>query len=338
MIEPILDKKFLTGLIAYTCSYIPVELLAATGKRPYRLLHGSQEYIAKSQTYVRVDACPLIKANLTYIITNQEKFAAIVGSTGCDMARRLFDVINEFTNIPTLIIDNPRTDRFQIYSDEIDWLVKELNRAFSIDIDNEMLGSIISTWQDKRDLYHDCTARQRSNPSRVASTDLFTLASVYHQGQINEMSDLAENISYKPRVYMIGSAISYESYWLLELIEQYLRIVGDSVCGFSRFSEITVTEPNLAGLKRAYYDQHGCFNKKPNTKFYDGLGQRIAASAAQGIITFTLDYCDAYEFELSRIQKKFDMPMLRLRSDFSRQNLSQLKVRIEAFAELLGNK
>ncbi len=332
------DNGLLTGLIGYTCSYIPVELLALTGKRPYRLLHGSQNYIMQSESYVRIDACPLIKSNISFIINNQDKFAAIVGSTGCDMARRLFDVIGEFTNLPMLIIDNPRTDRFQIYSDEIDWLIDELSGKFKMNISDNELKTITSIWQNKRDLYRKFTEQQRADPSRVSSKDMFTLACKYHQGQIEEMQVLGENLSDIPRVYLIGSAISYESSWFLELIEQYLRIVGDSVCGFSRFSEVQITEPGIDGLKHAYYNQHGCFNKKPNTKFYDGLATRIAAAAAQGIITFTLDYCDAYEFELGHIQKRFNLPMLRLRSDFSRQNISQLKVRIEAFAELLSDR
>ncbi len=325
-------------LIGYACSYVPVELLALTGKRPYRLLHGTQEHIMASETYVRIDACPLVKSNIGFIMSNQQEFAAIVGSTGCDMARRLFDIIGEYCQIPTFVFDNPRTDRYQIYSDEIDWLIDELSKKFDIDLNSKRLAETIETWQGKRNLYSRVTEQQRNHPSRIASYDMFTLAGKYHQGLISDMSSPEENISDKPRVYLIGSAISYESIWLLELIEKYLRIVGDSVCGFSRFSEININGTDIDALKHGYYDQYGCFNKRPNTKFCEGLGEHLCDSDAQGIITFTLDYCDVYEFELNRIQNNFDMPMLRLRSDFSRQNLSQLKVRLEAFAELLNDR
>ena len=47
------------------------------------------------------------------------------------------------------------------------------------------------------------------------------------------------------------------------------------------------------------------------------------------------DYCDAYEFELKKMENTFDLPLLRIRNDYSSQKTGQLKTRIAAFGEIL---
>jgi benzoyl-CoA reductase/2-hydroxyglutaryl-CoA dehydratase subunit BcrC/BadD/HgdB len=113
-------------LIGYTCSYTPVELLSATGLRPYRLLHGDIDLSKEGEKVVRVDACPMVKSNLAFVSANKERFAALVGSTGCDMESRMFDIVAELTDIPVFVFHNPRTDNPMIFNDEIDWLIKQL--------------------------------------------------------------------------------------------------------------------------------------------------------------------------------------------------------------------
>ena len=87
-------------LIGYTCPYIPVEILSATGFRPYALLHGDYDLMQNGLLYTRIDACPLVRANISYVIKHQNKFVALVGAIGCDMSRRMFDVLREHTKIP----------------------------------------------------------------------------------------------------------------------------------------------------------------------------------------------------------------------------------------------
>jgi benzoyl-CoA reductase/2-hydroxyglutaryl-CoA dehydratase subunit BcrC/BadD/HgdB len=175
-------------------------------------------------------------------------------------------------------------------------------------------------------------------PSLVSTTEFHHAVTHYYQGEINTKPQITEHESDKPRVFLIGSSISYEANSILELIEQELRIVGDFNCGLSRILNIKIKEKSLAGLKEAYYSQPPCIFKRPNVKFYDWIRTRIAELGCVGIIAWTLDYCDIYEFEMSTIEKSFDLPVLRIRSDFSYQNLSQLRTRIAAFGEMLCSR
>lgn len=322
-------------MIGYTCSYIPVELLAATGLKPYRLLHGDIGLSKDGERLLRIDACPLVKSNIAYIIKNQDKFTALVGSTGCDMARRMFDIVDELTDIPVYVLNNPRTDNPKIFNDEIDWLAKELEHLSNRKLNDDLLRLEIERWENVREQYRTLNKKRSANPSLISTSDFHKAAMNYYKGDVDAQINITEKHSVNPRVYLIGSAITYGANQILELLEQELRIVGDFNCGISRFLNIEIKDKNLNGIKYAYYNQPPCIFKRPNHKFYEWTSSQLKKYACDGIIAWTLDYCDSYEFELKRMESRFGFPILRIRSDFSFQNLSQIKTRISAFREML---
>lgn len=325
-------------MIGYTCSYIPVELLAATGLKPYRLLHGDIGLSKDGERLLRIDACPLVKSNIAYIIKNQDKFTALVGSTGCDMARRMFDIVDELTDIPVYVLNNPRTDNPKIFNDEIDWLAKELEHLSNRKLNDGLLRLEIERWENVREQYRTLNKKRAANPSLISTSDFHKAAINYYKGDVDAQINITEKHSVNPRVYLIGSAITYGANQILELLEQELRIVGDFNCGISRFLNIEIKDKNLNGIKQAYYNQPPCIFKRPNHKFYEWTSSQLKKYACDGIIAWTLDYCDSYEFELKRMESRFGFPILRIRSDFSFQNLSQIKTRISAFREMLCSK
>lgn len=337
-LQSISPDRPLTGLIGYTCSYIPVELLSATGLKPYRLLHGDLSLSQRGEQFVKVDACPLIKSNIGFILENQKSFSIIIGSTGCDMSRRLLEVIRLTTDIPIYIFNNPRTDNFDIYSNEIDLLVKELEQFFHRRFDKGLIQKECGKWENVRAVLRQIDARRRANPSTLSTKTFHNIISHYHQGNIEKIKfDVPYEMSYKPRVYLIGSPISYEAGKFIELIEQRLRICGDFNCGLSRGIYLNVLEKTIDGLKNVYYHQPMCIFKRPNKGYYEWIQKEILATKSTGIIAYVLDYCDNFDFEVLKMEKDFILPILKLKSDFSFQNLSQLKVRIDAFIEVLGS-
>jgi benzoyl-CoA reductase/2-hydroxyglutaryl-CoA dehydratase subunit BcrC/BadD/HgdB len=175
-------------------------------------------------------------------------------------------------------------------------------------------------------------------PSLVSTTQFHALAASYHQGLVDKPFTSTEEPSSSPRVYLLGSPVSYESNRVLSMIEEQLRIVGDFNCGVSRFANLKVEVADLQALKNAYYDQPPCIFKRPNAGFYSWVNGEVKKLGCAGVVAYTLDYCDPFEFELNRIERTIDLPMLRLKSDFSVQNLGQLKTRIGAFAEMLRSE
>lgn len=325
-------------LIGYTCPYVPVELLAATGLKPHCLLHGDIQLSQDGEKYVRIDACPFVKSNLVYILNNQKNFAAIVGTTSCDMSRRMFEIIDEMTNIPVYLLHNPRTNNSQIFNDEIDWLKGELEYLAHKKLSDDILGAEIEKWQKAREHFRSLDKKRAAHPSVISTSFFYKAATNYYKGNIDALPVITEIISDKPRVYLVGSEITYESATLLGLLEQELTIVGDFTCGVSQFLSISVKDKTLEGIKQAYYGQPSQIFKRPNRKYYDYIEAQLKARRCTGIIAWTLDYCDSYEFELRRMEKRFSVPLLKIRSNFSFQNINQLKTRIAAFKEVLCSR
>ncbi len=323
------------ALIGYTCSYVPVEILAATGHRPYRLLNADVRLAQAGEQHVRVDACPLVKSTLAYLSEHRSDFACVVGTSGCDMSRRMYDILAETTDLPVLLLDNPRTDRFAIYNDEIDWLIRELERILSLRITSEMIRREIVAWEDARTHFRTLDRKRMARPSSISTVEFHKAVMHYHKGEIDFPPFVPEDVSDRPRVYLVGSTLPYEANPTLRLFEERLRIVGDFNCGVSRFLGVQVNEPTLADLKKAYFEQAPCILKRPNRRFYENVARAISSLDCRGIIAWTLDYCDPYEFELKRIETKLGLPVLRLRSDLSTQNLAPLRTRIEAFSEMI---
>lgn len=326
-------------LIGYTCPYVPIELLSAAGFQPYCLLHGDYELMQQGSLYARIDACPLVRANIAYVLSHAESFAALVGTTGCDMSRRMFDVISEHTDIPVYVLNVPRTDNPEMFFDEIDWLVQELTRFSGKDIVTSIVDEI-TRWEAARTMLRKLDEKRAAATSLISTAHFHTPAQSLYKGDVKKVltSRVPEHGSNKPRVFLIGSELSYESTNFLNLLEEDVRIVGDDVCGLSRSLHVHVNEKTLDGIKRAYYDQPLCIYRRPNHQFYRYVSEQLEKRACDGVIGFTLDYCDAYEFEMQKMQETFGLPLLRIRTDYAAEKTSQMKTRVAAFGELLCSK
>jgi benzoyl-CoA reductase/2-hydroxyglutaryl-CoA dehydratase subunit BcrC/BadD/HgdB len=289
--------------------------------------------------YARIDACPLVRANIAYVIDHAARFAALVGTTGCDMSRRMFDVISEHTDIRTFVMNVPRTDNPNMYSDEIDWLIQELTMFTGKDIITG-IPQEITTWEAARTRLRGFDEKRADTFPTISTSDFHAPAQSFYKGDIDKVltSRVPEHECRKPRVFLLGSELSYESTALLNLMEEDVCIVGDDLCGLSRSVQVHITDKNIEGIKRAYFDQPPCIYRRPNHEFYHYISAELERRACQGVIGFTLDYCDAYEFEMRNMEQVLGMPLLRIRTDYAAEKTNQLKTRIAAFGEMLCSK
>ena len=58
----------------------------------------------------------------------------------------------------------------------------------------------------------------------------------------------------------------------------------------------------------------------------------------KGIIYHTVKFCDFYSFEYAHIKEHAGVPLLKIESDYTLQSSGQLKTRLEAFAETIGEE
>ena len=67
----------------------------------------------------------------------------------------------------------------------------------------------------------------------------------------------------------------------------------------------------------------------------------LSSMKVDGVIFHILKGQIEYDFELSRLEPLFDrmdIPVFRLETDYQYQDVEQLRIRLEAFAEMLGQR
>jgi benzoyl-CoA reductase/2-hydroxyglutaryl-CoA dehydratase subunit BcrC/BadD/HgdB len=84
------------------------------------------------------------------------------------------------------------------------------------------------------------------------------------------------------------------------------------------------------------YFQIDCAIFTPNQSRQDHVNEMAQNYDAQGVINYSLQFCHPYQHESITHAKQLEkegVPVLNLTTDYSQEDVGQLKTRIEAFIE-----
>lgn len=122
-----------------------------------------------------------------------------------------------------------------------------------------------------------------------------------------------------------------------------LRIVADESCTGQRYFRDLVEEnrSTIDGMISAIADRYfkidcACFS--PNSERFANLGVLVSEYRAAGVVQNILQYCHGFNVEAKAVENmlsKSGIQSLKIETDYSEEDMEQIKVRVEAFAELL---
>jgi benzoyl-CoA reductase/2-hydroxyglutaryl-CoA dehydratase subunit BcrC/BadD/HgdB len=78
-----------------------------------------------------------------------------------------------------------------------------------------------------------------------------------------------------------------------------------------------------------------CFT--PNTERLDNIVNMARGLNVKGVIHYALSFCQPYSMEAYKVEKALSaagIPMLAIETDYSMEDVEQLKTRVEAFVEM----
>lgn len=84
------------------------------------------------------------------------------------------------------------------------------------------------------------------------------------------------------------------------------------------------------------YFQVDCAIFTPNSDRLNHVKQMYKDYNADGVIHYGLQFCQPYQIESLPVEKKLEderIPTLRIETDYSMEDVEQLKTRVEAFIE-----
>ena len=189
-------------------------------------------------------------------------------------------------------------------------------------------------------------ARQRENVLSDISR-LFIRNSFYLTGDIvtwqKKLKALRERIEVMPtaecknapRILIAGSSIFFPNYKLPELLASSgLTLAGivDSTHGMFEAAIYTAQDWLARDCSASYIR---------NDTFLSAVRTCYAAQHCDGILWHVLKGQIEYDYELTRFEemtKADSIPILRLETDYQYQDVEQLRIRVEAFGEMLRTR
>ena len=348
------------------CVMVPQELIYAAGAVPVKLCSGNYTAFFIGDDIAPRDACPLVKAvagfKHTGLMPVYEKCSMMIVPVTCDCKKKIAGMLGNYCDVMTMHIPTTKGD------DDIDEYVSQLY-DFCARLEHATGNKI--TYDSLAEAFHKTGRAQyelsefirlkKQMPYLIRGTHAMTImnAAAYMPAEVwadalrsvNMSLSLramkGEKITNKklPRILLTGSPIVYPNVKIPLLIEEMGGIVaGDETCMGERgmWDPPVITDNSFDGMIRALANRSirpcPCPTFADNTQRIYRLKQLIKENQIQGVIYHVLRGCLVYDFEYKRIEDelgKLDVPVIRLESDYNEEDVEQLRIRIEAFIELI---
>lgn len=344
----------------WLCSYTPVEILMAAGCEPVRL-DAADIPVPKSNPHIYDLLCPYLRA--VFGAGEEGAFGFLEGALFmkcCDGMLRLYDLWR--AHLPgqksyVLPLPKIRTPESIDYFAGVlrsfgDMLGRDMGTPFSkeaveeaIKAANRLRTVVLRLYQERANNLHSMPySRLRSligewlsgGPERALQGVEEALKAV------KEAPD--NSLPSPPEMRVLVTSTTLDQIGILKLIEEAgMTVVGDDHCsGLRHFDELVPEEGDpYVNLANRYLKRWPCVRMQAEPSHLGRLIQEVERVEARGVIYVGLKYCDQPSFELPRLRadlKKRGIPLLHLENDYSAGGLGQMKVRIEAFSEMLSEE
>lgn len=145
-----------------------------------------------------------------------------------------------------------------------------------------------------------------------------------------------------PRILISGCPMAIPNWKIPHIIETSgATIVGEEMCTGERGTQnLTADNANtveaLIDLIVDRYFQIDCAVFTPNEQRLEHVKEMVKKYKADGVLQYNLQFCQPYQSESIHYGKELEksgIPVLSLDTDYSQEDVGQLKTRIEAFIE-----
>jgi len=354
-------------VIGTFCVYVPEELVLALDGVCVGLCAGAEVGSGEAEKYIPRNSCALIKAFMGFKLVGLcpyvELTDLIVGETTCDGKKKAYEIFNEITGkIYVMELPNMKGEEGRrLWKSEIMRLAQELEKLTGKKLTVENLRQGAGTVNAKRKALQRLSSLRAAAPAPISGLDalLVNQVSFYDDPlrfteKVNELCNELEDRVKKgvgvasaeaPRVLLSGSPMAIPNWKLHSIIEgSGAVVVGEESCVGERNFRDLMNE-DFSTLEEAYqklaerYLSINCACFTPNTERMDDVLAMAKMLKADGVLHYAIQFCTPYMMEAYRIKNAVEeekVPFLRIETDYSMEDASQLKTRIEAFLEMMG--
>ncbi|BBD08973.1 double-cubane-cluster-containing anaerobic reductase [Desulfovibrio ferrophilus] len=347
------------------CVFVPEELTLAADAVQVGLCAGAEAGSDLAEELVPRNTCALIKSfigfKLARLCPYLESSDLVVGETTCDGKKKAYEAFAD--HAPLYVMEVPQTKSVsarELWRDEVLRYMAQVEKLTGVTITAERLRTAIKTVNDRRRALQRLTALRSADPAPISGRDalLINQISFYDDPhrftyKINELCDELELRVQAgqgvapvgtPRLMLSGCPMAVPNWKLPYVIESSgAVIVGEESCIGTRNTRDLVDESGetVAEMVDALVDRYmkidcACFT--PNTDRQDNVASMAQTLKADGVINYSLMFCQPYAHEAMKLEHFLEgtVPTMSLETDYSMEDVEQLKTRIEAFVEMVS--
>jgi benzoyl-CoA reductase/2-hydroxyglutaryl-CoA dehydratase subunit BcrC/BadD/HgdB len=367
-IKEIMDHKEAGGKVVGTfCLYVPEEIIRALGAIDVGLCAGAEWGYNEVEKILPRNTCALIKSfvgfKLDRVCPYVESADLVIGETTCDGKKKAYEIFGEMA--PVYIMELPQMKRpedFTLWRSEIDRLVVRLEELTGRKLTLENLKAATREVNAKREALQRLNNARKAAVVPISGKDALLASQVAFYDDVPRFTQMVNTIADEleariaagagvasadaPRVLVTGSPMAIPNWKLHDIIEKSgAVVVAEEMCTGSRyFDTLTDETPDtLEGMLDAIAQKYlgincACFT--PNEGRMEDVVRMAEEYGAQGVIHYALQFCTPYQMEAHGVEKAsraVGLPVLRIDTDYSMEDIGQLQTRVEAFVEMLAD-
>ncbi len=366
-IKELLDEKAAgRKIIGSYCVFVPEEIVLAANATLVGLCSGADFAMEEVEKCLPRNTCALIKSSFGFklgkVCPYLESADMIVGENTCDGKKKAYESLKGLVG-NLHVMDLPQVKSEQggaLLKTEYQRFRAALEDLTGVKVTAAALKAAIRTVNAKRAAIHRLSSLRKADPAPISGLDALLANQVFFYDaplrftqSVNAICDeLEKRIAEKkgvfpektPRILVSGCPQAVPNWKLPFIVETSgAVIVGEESCVGERGTRNLTDESGetleemLEAIVDRYY-QVDCAIFTPNPQRLEHIQEMVAAYHADGVIHYGLQFCQPYLMEAIPVEKALEqagIPCLRLETDYSMEDVGQLKTRIEAFIEQL---
>src|SRR3989304_3014539 len=359
-------------VIGYFCLFAPLELILAADAIPVRVNSGWYDTAKVGDRVVPVEVCPVVRstigAKMIGLSPYLELSDALISVLTCDGMTKLGEILSDYKPVWAMALPRLKdsTQSLHFWREEIKTVKGQIEALTGNKIKQKQLKSAIELTQKATNAFRRLQELRKGSPV-IMGRDAMLVNQAFMWDDIKRWTEKTETLCDEldkrvqqkawacppdtPRVLVTGTPMIWPDNWKLpSLVEEASPqgvIVADELCSSDRIlnDPVGVDEWTMDDMLNAIIERDllastcPCFTSEDgNEDRINWLLNKVKEWDVSGVIYYVVRGCMLYAMEYSRVKKVLDrnnIPVYYLDTEYTREDVGQMKTRVEAFLEML---
>jgi len=366
------EKEKGKKVIGYMCLFAPMELILAADAIPVSVNSGWYDASKIGDRVVPVEVCPVIRSTIGAKMIELSPFLelsdAVISVLTCDGMTKLSEIMSDYKTVWGMNIPRVKdaANSLRFWNDEIRHMKAQIEELTGNKITRKSLKEAILQTQKATKAFRRLQDLRKGQPV-IMGRDAMLVNQVYLWDDKVRWTEKAEALCDElearaqrkewvcppdtPRVLVTGTPMFWPDNWKLPTLVEEANpkgiIVADELCSGERIltDPVGIDEWTMDDMLNAIGERYlmastcPCFTSSDgNEERINWLLNKVKDSNVQGVIYYVVRGCMLYAMEYTRIKKaldKINIPTYYLDTEYTREDVGQMKTRVEAFLEML---